>query len=232
MTAPVSPDLITPFHGFCDLSPETVRKVAAAAHLLRSPSGTIFYRQGDPASGLYLLRSGRVKLYRQAHERTHILALPKPGDWFGAKTLPNDSPCVNTAESIQSTTVIHIPSAPLRALLAECSDLQDTFFSLVSERLEMFVEHMHDLAFRDVPSRLAAVLVARAHIEGHSDAHGLFIERLLTQQEFADMVGTAREVVNRVFRRFEHEGLIVPHGELIYIKDLEGLTELAQREVG
>jgi CRP-like cAMP-binding protein len=50
------------------------------------------------------------------------------------------------------------------------------------------------------------------------------------QQEFAEMIGTAREVINRTFKRFEQNGLLRLTADSIFILDLERLTAIAEQE--
>jgi CRP/FNR family transcriptional regulator len=208
----------------------TLQRFVATACLVACPSGETFYRQGDPPTGLYILQSGRVKLCRQSRERKQILALLMPGDWFGAESLPTDSPSPLTAIGLTPTEAIYVSPHDLRDLLAHNPDFQETLIAVTAQRLKQLVSLVHDLAFRDVASRLAAVLVTRAQLEGRPTQYGVCIDRLLSQQEFAEMIGTAREVINRTFKRFEQAGILQLAPQSILILDLDLLTEIAQQE--
>ena len=118
----------------------------------------------------------------------------------------------------------------LQSILDEYADFQDIFLQLITNRLKQFVTLVHDLAFRDVTSRLATVLLIRAETEGQPHVDGILIDRLLSQQEFADMVGTAREVVYRTFKKFEAAGLVRATHTSILIRDLETLRSIALQE--
>ncbi len=212
------------------LAPKTLERVVQCATVLACAPGDAFYRQDDPPAGLFALQSGRVKLYRQSGERAQILTVLLPGDCFGAESLPDDAPCPWTAEAMEPSTAISLAPDRLRQLLAECPDLQVALLELVSGRLRQFVALVHDLAFRDVAARVAAVLLARAEAEGTVTAAGVQIRRALSQQELAAMVGTAREVIYRTFRQFERDGLLRLSRSHILILDAERLTEVASRE--
>jgi CRP/FNR family transcriptional regulator len=212
------------------LTPDTVQEVAASASVLSYQSGETFFHQDDPPTGLYMLRSGRVKLCRQSRERKQILSLPMPGDWFGAESLPTDSPSPYAAAALTPVISVYIAPQSLRELLTHRPDFQETFLEITAQRLKQFVSLVHDLAFRDVASRLAAVLITRTQLEGVQTDNGIRIERLLSQQEFAEMIGTAREVINRTFKRFELSGLLQLTHDHIFILDVERLTEIAEQE--
>lgn len=217
-------------HLFKGLSPRTQRSIAEKALLIDYPASVHLYHQGDPPTGLFALQVGRVKLYRQSKDKCQILALPMPGDCLGAESLPIGSISPYTATTLSSVRSITIAPDVLQTLLDEYPDFQDMFLQLITNRLKQFVTLVHDLAFRDVTSRLAMVLVARAEAEGKSHDDGILIDRLLSQQEFADMVGTAREVVYRTFKKFEEEQLVQMTRSSIVICDIDTLRDIAVQE--
>lgn len=226
----VSVDALVQNPCFRHLSTVTQKRVAQVAEMVAFHAGTTLFQQGDPPTGLYMLHSGRVKIYRRSKDREQILALPLPGDCFGAETLSMDSPSSMSAQAITDISAIYLHPDFLRHLLAETPDLREALLEIISLRLKQYVALVHDLAFRDVTSRLAMVLVNRARAEGRLADDGVRIERLLSQQEFASMVGSAREVVNRVFKKLDSDGLVRFDSRFITILNLEALTELAQQE--
>lgn len=227
----VTVDTLSSFPLFKPLSSRTLRCLAEKAVLAAYAVGADLYRQGDPPSGLFALQSGRVKLYRQSKEKCQILALPMPGDCLGAESLPTGAFNPYSATTLMPVTTITLPADVLQSLLDEHADFQEVFLRLITDRLKQFVTLVHDLAFRDVTSRLATVLLARAEVEGQPHmSGGVSFERLLSQQEFADMVGTAREVVYRTFKKFEDDGLVQFTRHNILIRDLDTLRAIALQE--
>lgn len=226
----VSTELLSRSQLFAALSPRTQRCIAEKAVLVEYPVGVDLFSQGNPPSSLYMLQSGRVKLYRQSRDKCQILALPAQGDCLGAESLPTNAPTPYSATTLTHVTAISLSPDVLQLLLDEYPDFQEVFLRLITDRLKQFVTLVHDLAFRDVTSRLAMVLVARADVEGQSHDEGIIFDRLLSQQEFADMVGTAREVVYRTFKRFEEDGLVRMTRSSILIRDLDALRTIALQE--
>ncbi len=150
-----------------------------------------------------------MKLYRQSKEKCQILALPSPGDCLGAESLPTGAPSPYSATALTPVTAISLAPDLLQLLLDEHPDFQEVFLRLITNRLKQFVTLVHNLAFRDVTSRLATVLTMRAEVEGIAHADGISFDRLLSQQEFADMVGrAASEVVYNSVKKFEEDGLV------------------------
>lgn len=227
----VSTTLLSKFQLFAALSPRTQRHIAEKALLKDYPAGINLYQQDDPPTGLFVLQTGRVKLFRQSKEKCQILALVVPGNCLGAESLPTDAPSPYSATTLTSVIAVHLPADELQSLLDEHPDFQEVFLKLITDRLKQFVTLVHDLAFRDVTSRLATVLLIRAEVEGLPHDDGIIFDRLLSQQEFAEMVGTVREVVYRTFKRFEDDGLVQMTRSSILIRDLDKLREIALQEV-
>lgn len=226
----VSADLLSRYPFFAVLSPRTQRHIAERLVPAEYSPGVDLYQQGDPPTPLYMLRTGRVKLYRQSRDKCQILALPLPGDCLGAESLSTGAPSPYSATTLVPTSAVYLPPDVLQALLDELPDFQEAFLKLITNRLKQFVTLVHDLAFRDVTSRLAMILLARAESEGQPHEGGIVFDRLLSQQEFADMVGTAREVVYRTFKKFEDERLVNLTRTTILIRDLETLRAIALQE--
>jgi CRP-like cAMP-binding protein len=193
--------------------------------------GETIYGQGASPTGLFALREGRVKLYRQSRGRVQILAILMPGDCFGAESFPTGAPSPCAATALSAVSAIHIPPDALGQLLSDHADLQALLLELVTERLKQFVSLVHDLAFRDVASRLAAILTARARAEGRASEEGIVLDRLLSQQDFAAMAGTSREVIYRIFKKFEADELLRLSRDRILILDQDRLATIAVQEV-
>lgn len=226
----VSVDLFTRSRLFATLSLSTLRRIAEKSARVDYGAGTTLYRQGDAPGAFYVLQAGRVKLYRQSTGKCQILALPGPGDCLGAESLPTGMPAPYSATTLMPITAVALAADVLQTLLENHADFQEIFLRLITDRLKQFVTLVHDLAFRDVTSRLAMVLLERAELEGQPCPAGILFDRLLSQQEFADMVGTAREVVYRTFRRFEEDGTVQMTRSTILIRDLNRLRAIAFQE--
>lgn len=211
---------------FEQLSASTLAQLAEHSRMLSIAPRALLYRQDDVPSGLYALLTGRVKLYRESKDRMQIFAVLAAGECFGAESLIDESPSAYTAMALTPATLLYLPPATLRNLLAACPDLQLMLLDLVFKRLQQFVELVHSLAFRDVTSRLATALLALADEDGDE----WVVHRLLTQQEIAAMVGTAREVVHRTLKKFERDHLIRVTPTKIFILDYDQLSEIAAQE--
>ncbi len=215
---------------FGKLSGEALAYLAAAAVVRTFPARHTFFKQGDVPSGLYALQRGQVKLFRQSRERMQILALLVPPECFGAESLPNDTPCPYSATALTPITALYIPPDALQSIMREYPVLQQVLLALITGRLKQFVALVHTLAFHDVASRLAKLLLVLAEYGGEETDEGLCIERVLSQQEMAAMVGTAREVIARTLKKMEADGLLHYTRKKIYLHNIPALEMLAAQE--
>jgi CRP/FNR family transcriptional regulator len=231
MVMDVSTETIAGIPDFRNLSPATRRRLAEEATHISFRPGETLYQHGEPFPGLFALLTGRVKLFRQSRERMQIFSILSPGACFGAESLPDDAPSPCSARALTMTRVLFIAPDSVHQLVADCPDLQIMLLELVSARLRQFVSLVHNLAFRDVTSRLAAALLSLSETDGEPCDDGVRIYRLLTQQELAAMVGTAREVVHRTLKKFERDDLVRITPTHFLLLDTEKLSQIARQEM-
>lgn len=215
---------------FQSLSPSMLEMLSETATIKEYPRNITLYQQQEPLTGLYVVVSGYVKLYRQSRDRVQILAILRDEDFFGTESLSNDILSSSSATTMTSSTLIHIPSQAMYKLLEANPQFRSMLLHKVTDRLRQFAQLVHNLAFRDVTARLAMLLVTRAETDGIMTVDGIRIPRLMTQSELATMVGTGREVVQRTFKKFEREGLIQVSRKEIQIIDLDNLRLIAEDE--
>lgn len=227
---PVPGELLTHITCLQKLSLQTLDQLSSSAEMVNFKSGSALYEQGDAPTGLYILLSGWVKLYRHSRGHVQILALLKSGQCCGAESLATSSPSPCAASALTPAQMLYLSPPTVLTLSNQHPDFLELLLELTSARLKQFVSLVHDLAFRDVSARLASVLVARAIEDGRRTERGICIERLLSQQDFAALIGTAREVIYRTFRKFEEEAIIHLTTQEICILDLDRLVEIASEE--
>ncbi|MBZ0316317.1 MAG: Crp/Fnr family transcriptional regulator [Anaerolineae bacterium] len=224
---PVSTEVVRGFGLSKTLSEESCLKISAAAVPITFRAGEVFFQQGEDFSALHLVQTGHVKLFRQSGEKIQILAVEHGGGTFGAETLFAHTPCPCTAQALTAGSALMIPADTLMALLDSQPDFMMIFLEVISQKLRQFTNLVHSLAFRDVPTRLAEVLLQQEWME---TSKGITIPRILSQQDLAANVGTAREVVYRTLKKFEQDGLIriLPHEYIVL--DAGRLLRLADQE--
>jgi CRP/FNR family transcriptional regulator len=186
----------------------------------------VIFEAGQSCTALHLVRSGRVQLYQAGPGKLHILALPGAGDILDATPLLDGGPHIVTARAKYPVALYEIERDATQTLLERSSTLRLAMLRLVAEQLRAYATHVNDLAFKQVPARLAGVLLDYARPDGIVALHQETASRRLNKEELAALVGTAREVVVRALKRLEGQGLIALQPNQILVLDRAGLKRM------
>src|SRR5438094_4587402 len=136
-------------------------KVETFAH------ASVIYRPGVPADKVFLLRSGRVRLLRQGKSKGRsVLAILKPGDLFGEVLRPEGSLMEELATASGKCEVWSIEGRDFRALLEARPALAVDVIRALNDRVRQLRMRVAGLTCKDVPARLAEMLLSLV------DAHG------------------------------------------------------------
>ncbi len=216
--------------GHVVFTPEELAELDRAGRRVQYRAREFCYLQGDRGDSVFVLRSGRVRLSRITNDgREFTLAYLKPGDPFGELALVDGSPRETMAEAVEESEVTVVRTDDLEALLARRSGLAITFTKLLGQRNKAMADKVEDLVFRDVPARLAGLLLALASDFGVSGERGTGFPFKITHRELAACIGSSRETVSQTLTLFARDRLIARSGRRIIITAPDGLSRLVGR---
>lgn len=185
------------------------------------------YLPGDPSQQVYLLKSGRVKISRITADGKEItLALLKAGEIFGELEVLDKTPRDTMAEALDDAELCIIQREDFLKILQAKPDLSIRLTKLAGSRLRNIERRIEDLIFRDVPARLAHLLIEMAEEFGQQEGAGIRIEVRLTHQDLANLIGSTRETVSTTLGEFKRQGLLQRDGRSILISSPQELTRL------
>lgn len=211
---------------WADLTPAAQHTIHAMLSEQSFGARKVILKENAPFGGLYVLKSGNVKLVKVCGDKEQILDLLGPGDVLDPIPLFDGGGHAITAKTMTHVSVYRFAPDAARQLLAQYPGILNALLNLVSVRLRKLATLANDLAFKDVSARVCHVLLEHA-VANDSAASHLQLERPLTRQELAAMVGTAREVAWRALKKLEHDGLIQINGHDIVILDAAALASRA-----
>ena len=194
------------------------------------PRGEIFM-EGDAARGLYLVRSGYVKIVR--HSKTGkdvVLELLGPGEIFGGVAVIEKRPYPASAQATEATVVLKIPADAVLALAERHPAFIKEMALMIGRRLRAAHDSVASLAVDPVEARLAATLLRLAKREGAPGHKGVTLPFHLTRQSLADMTGTTVETAIRILGRWIRDGVLDEDGGRLVLADWEGLSAIAEGE--
>ncbi len=201
---------------------ERARFIAAARPRSWKAGATIFVVD-DPGSTMMLVRSGSVRIsYPTADGRSFLLAELGPGDVLGEIALLDGGARSADATAATDCTLLVFERRDFLPLMEGNWRLAVAVLRVVCARLRQADAHIADLAFSDLPVRLAKALLSRA-----AAARDGTLQVTDSQSTLAAMVGGSREAVNRCLRKWQAAGLVSVADGRITIEDPEGLSEAA-----
>lgn len=167
--------------------------------------GEMIYRAGNPINSLYIIRQGRVKIYRLSETgKDQLVRILHPGDFTGELALFNESISEAYAETLENTVVCMVKRSELQALLCRYPAIAFKLLAELAGRLERSEKQTTRFATEKVETRIALFLAECV------DANDLSGEIVLPmrKKELASYLGTTPETVSRKLVEFETLGYI------------------------
>ncbi len=208
---------------FSTLDPEEIKRIEKATLERSFAKGGMLFLEGEPCRGLYLVKSGRIRIFKSSPEgREQVLLTAGAGTTFNDVPVFDGGPNPANASALEPSIVYIIPRETLLALVASCPVAQ-SIIELFAARLRHLTTVVEDLSFRSVVSRLAKMLLDLAVADGGQSP----VPRL-TQDEMATIVGSVRDVVGRALKALEKTNAIKIEGQRILVIDPEKLKEMGK----
>jgi CRP/FNR family transcriptional regulator, cyclic AMP receptor protein len=188
----------------------------------------ILFHKGSPAQSLYLIESGTVRIFDLSDTGQEItLDIYSAGDCFGEASLLNGNLCLTGAIALDKTVTYMLPRYDFLRVLTLHPEVARRVMTLLVHRLDRAIAYAENLAFLDVPGRVATVLLDLAERSG-KDGERIELDLHLTQTELASWCVASREIINRTLHTYREQGLIAMTGHTIIILDRTGLLQRAR----
>lgn len=217
---------------FSGLSADEMAWLDKATRMITLKRNQPVYLPEDPSDSVFFIKAGQVRICRVLEDgRQLTLALLGPGEMFGELEVIEESPRDTSAEAVEDTFVCALPRPEFESLLTRRPDLARRLTKLIGFRLKRIESRIEDLIFRDVPVRLARLLLQLSNDLGVADSRGVLIRVKLTHQELANLIGSTRETVTTMLGDFKRSGLIAFAERRIIVCDPAALSRRAGRVI-
>jgi CRP-like cAMP-binding protein len=210
-----------------NLSARDWERLQPVAELRELKKRTVVYLPGDPASDVYFVNGGRVKVSRVTRDGREItLAYIGPGEIVGENCLFHGGVRGEMLETADSCLITEVPRDVIQNLLKRRPKMMADLFTIVARRRREVEERLQHLVFRDVNAKLAELMLDLGEQYGHEGDDGIRVGLKITHQEMANLIGSTRETVSLNISRFRRKGLINLERRQIILTDLDGLKAL------
>jgi len=188
--------------------------------------GEIVFSEGERCSGLYVVASGHVRIFKTSGAgREQVLSIDGPGNSIAEVPVFDGGNYPASCATIDDTTLLFVSKQDFQALCLAHPQVTLKVLRVVGARLRRLVGIIEELSFATVRQRLVALVVRLAEASGTPSQDGLRFELTKSHQDLAAELGTVRELVSRNLSRLQAEGFIEVQGRKIVVKDLAGLKE-------
>jgi CRP-like cAMP-binding protein len=175
--------------------------------------GQIIFSQGDGCSTVFYLQQGTVKLTIVSPAgKEAVIAILYPGDFFGEGCIAGQLRRVATAIALQSASVLAINKKEMLRVIHEEREFSDRFISHMLKRNVRFEEDLADQLFNSSEKRLARALLLAARYGKEEQAEKIVGK--ISQETWAEMIGTTRSRVSYFMNKFRRLGYIKYNGGL------------------
>lgn len=202
---------------FSGLSDEELEALKAHSISKTYKKNTIVIDKGDETDSLYLINSGRVKVYIAEEDGKEIVVnIQGPGEYFGELAALGDLPRTASVTTIEPCKFMVLSKETFLECITKHPQIAMVLIRELVRRISSLTENIKSLALHDVYGRLRFFLYDQAReVEGHLTTESM------TQQEIASRIGAGREMVSRILNDLKSGGyLSIESKRIILLKDL------------
>ena len=224
---PIAPEVFlagTPL--FKALGASTLARLAAATTRLELKRGEMVFRKGDPATGLYVVVYGEVKLIATTPARGPRLAgIVGPGRSFGEPVMFLERPTVVDAQAASDALLLHLPKEAVFAEIERSPKFARRIIAGLSQRIEHLVRELDRQALGTGSERFIDYLLRH----GKGQTPSFVVTLPAAKAEIASQLNLTPEHFSRVLHEMAHAGLLRVQGRRITVPDAARL-QLAVRK--
>ena len=191
--------------------------------------GDILFKQGTYPNGVYLLVSGKVKIYQETLVgQRQTLYIYSDGDLIGYRQFISEEAHPVSAALLEDSRYRHIPGETFRGLLHSSTFFARNVLSALAREFTVWMNRM--TVFTQFPVRHRLVLALLILQEQYRMSGSPPGEITITRTELAEYIGTSLETVVRALNTLKSAHLVEIHGRKILLADMTGLMDILQHE--
>jgi CRP/FNR family cyclic AMP-dependent transcriptional regulator len=187
-----------------NLGDAELRVLSAHAATKSFPKNTVIVNEGDETDSLYVILSGRVKVYVSDEAGKEIvLATHETGEYFGEMVL-DEGPRSASVMTLEPSQFAIVPKSQFKAFMFDNPQFAIHLIEKLIHRVRALTDNVKSLALMDVYGRVARLLLELAREQDGK----LEVDEKLTQQDIADRVGASREMISKILKDLADGGYI------------------------
>ena len=213
-------------HLFCNLSATALQKLNEIKSTAVYPKSAVLFIEGQQPRGVFVLCAGKAKLFTSSSEgKTLITKISLAGDVLGLNAAISNHPYEITAEMIEPGQANFIPRDALLQFLKQHGEVALRVAEQLSQNYYTAYEEIRTLGLTTSPAEKLAKLLLSWYPDNQANGQAQ-IKLTLTHEEIAEMIGTTRETVSRLFSDFKKKQLLQVKGSTLVLRNKVALEKL------
>ena len=208
-----------------NLSDEDLATVRRLGTKVTVPKGQNLFFQGDKHKGVWIVESGRMRSYYTGPSGREItLAYWTPGHFVGGPEVFGGGLHIWSGDAMEQTELLFLSGATMKRLVREIPDIAIAVIDGLVYKGKCYSALIQMLGTRSVSERLEQLLVILASAQGIHENDEIIIERTITFEQIATIVGATRQWVTQSFEKLQKRGIVTVSRKDIRIKNIDSLS--------
>src|ERR1700752_2659152 len=216
-------------HLFCNLSVHAGQRLNEIKSTAMYPKSAMLFIEGQQPRGVFVLCAGKAKLFTSSSDgKTIITKISEAGDVLGLNATISNRPYEVTAEMMEPGQANFIARDALLQFLREYGEVALRVAEQLSRNYYTAYEEIRTLGLTASPSEKFAKLLLSWSTKTVQEDGSSQVKMTLTHEEIAEIIGTTRETVSRLFSEFKKKQLMVLKGATLVIRSRIALEKIVQ----
>ncbi|MEZ5690878.1 MAG: Crp/Fnr family transcriptional regulator [Rickettsiales bacterium] len=208
---------------FINVSPEVIKNFADAARLKMEPKGRVLFINGDKSEWFYLIINGWVKLFHETVDGTEVIVnIISDGSIFGENSVLNKDSFDYSAQTVEQTNLIMLPSILLKNVLANDRQISLNMLSQMAEYNRKQNRHIEHLNAQNASQRIGCFLL---HLHKKHRPPLLTFNLPYDKSLIASNLGMKPETFSRAIVKLENKTGTSINGTIVNIENLQKLID-------
>lgn len=217
-------------HFLDTLRPEEWERLKAHGRQLSFKTGEPIFTQGDRHGGIFIIEAGEVRVFYTAPSGREItLAYWTKGHFIGGPEMTGGGVHIWSGEALSGCRILFLPAPALKKLVVDLPNFALCLLQGLAAKGRCYSAMAQMLGTRSVIERLAQFLINLGDLHGVRDGRAIIINAKVTHDQIAAMVGSTRQWVTMMMKRFQKDGLVTVTPRHIRIESPHALMEMVSK---
>jgi CRP-like cAMP-binding protein len=214
---------------FNGLNDEVLNKILVGAHTKKYPSGSLLFLQGEKVSHLYIIFSGKIKIFRSAANGDEsIPQILGRGDTFMETAIFSGSASHVGAEAIDNINILSIPSETVTQIARSDHKFAMNLLKVMSKHSNSLIYQIEQITLKSAAERVGRFLV-KTMLE--SDSQNPYFELPFEKSLIANHLAMTPETLSRALKQLKEDGAVIIDGKKIALTTEHALCRYGDPEI-